>query len=1395
MTGSRYHSQQSEILINVSENHSSANSSPHAMPREQTQVEKSPTIRASESQSGQAIVPEAIERIANSQQESVPTQALSQPIHQDDADSDDEELYAVSPRAKAKLDAVVLARKSSQAGKVPIATRFMLTPTTDRHKKPVLPARNPIDALLSEGAVMASSAANARADDNEQVIEDSVAEPPSDYATLDTKLKAIDAKHASATKVTSKRQFHEANAQRRKPNCDDPEDDEVLLERVKSQAAPQRPDPSTSAKESSKTLPATQVNAKSGTKRAVAESTMKKRDSGEMVARKSAPSNSGNDDHITASGLKDATADGKATAVSSSAREKRQKKPVAAAARGRPQRQAKESALEKLKAKNGTTAGSSESETSVDSEDDPSDNFTQPKAFKDASKRSGNTNQLPTPVTLGSMAKQSESKSTQGKLKSVKPKPTATTTRSKAPTMNLIPPNAPTQKHKTRPAPTGHEEDHVSDESKSKPHRLASYHPSQDPPWADSNEQPAPANEPQPQRPGALKRPARSFSGEKKPQNDSTYELEDEAPRTKKRGRRVSKAFKASTVKASTAKVSTTKVSTTKAGPTRQKMQSESVKERLEPVINSSRHPSVSVQTQDKAPNRISQRQDVSSAERRERHGHSTGKDASRQHKEVPRASKHLDNQSSDKAQASAAAMRQQLGSSQANAIFIEQDDASTSSPPPSPPKITNAQTHTAAHTGPRQNVTRPQTPTAMPSSPPAYGRGSTHKLAKDKPTIIAFSKQGPRNQGFGSARKTPGSGFSSRTTFFDMVGEEDSSSVRGLATKRADAPAAPKARNPATIATSAGNVSRDGEDVFDDFIKNGKNTALANMLKQPQSEANRLDQPSEDDGFVAINDFDGTTLVGDDAPPDAAAKEPTASQIAMPPPKAAIRTAATQTTKPMLPKPSKSKSVVANAGTRVANDTPRPIQTKPAASIAKLPEIQEVVNVKQVAGKLRRSSNPQPVPSQRGSQKLPAGDLLPTKAKSSEVTTTGQPKRKRESNEQQVAKSPKKAKIVQLKSPQGVAQPNPTRSRKSSSVPEASTQHGDPVKRTDRRSRASRRSTQGSQSQGVDITGSPYPVHLDVPTQATALETFSQQSGLSPDQMSRSDAEVARKLDLTAVPRLQAIIKPGSVSSNGKPVPAAPNERSRAVTRVASGPLAQQLLDARHEQSASSDPFTSSRGREATESTAVADIGHKQAVRDHNVTMARRVSGAKRKHQEYKKVNDDDDADPDKTLVEPIADPDNEWQQITNSPAAKSTSSVSTPNAAFKALEDVGDWRNTLKPHQTHLFDALVIAAHKLVRHMVDHETASQDAVADYRRRGEIIVTELQRAHAREYQRYSQEMLEWKKRAADELAESGRKLKQSMRDAERARSERRKAGEKRDGFNDMLEEMVAELE
>jgi hypothetical protein len=164
-------------------------------------------------------------------------------------------------------------------------------------------------------------------------------------------------------------------------------------------------------------------------------------------------------------------------------------------------------------------------------------------------------------------------------------------------------------------------------------------------------------------------------------------------------------------------------------------------------------------------------------------------------------------------------------------------------------------------------------------------------------------------------------------------------------------------------------------------------------------------------------------------------------------------------------------------------------------------------------------------------------------------------------------------------------------------------------------------------------------------------------------------------------------------------------------------------------------------------------------------------------------------------TLVEPVDDLSKTNRHNANSPSGSETSSASSPDAAAIVLEDVGDWRNSLKPHQTHLFDSLVIAAHKLVRHMVDQETADRTMVADYRRRGEIIVTELQRAHAKEYQQYTHSVQGWKKQAADELAAHSRRLKQVMRDVEKARAERKKAQAARNEFDDVLGELVAGLD
>jgi hypothetical protein len=224
--------------------------------------------------------------------------------------------------------------------------------------------------------------------------------------------------------------------------------------------------------------------------------------------------------------------------------------------------------------------------------------------------------------------------------------------------------------------------------------------------------------------------------------------------------------------------------------------------------------------------------------------------------------------------------------------------------------------------------------------------------------------------------------------------------------------------------------------------------------------------------------------------------------------------------------------------------------------------------------------------------------------------------------------------------------------------------------------------------------------------------------------------------------------------------------------------------------QSSEENPFTSSRERESSDGQGPTANKFREALKKRGIDLNDRPPVVR-----SEELGDGGFEDVEETLVEPADDLERADEHIESPPGVSEASRANSPDAAATVLEDVGDWRSSLKPHQSHLFDSLVIAAHKLVRHMVDHETADRTMVADYRRRGEIIVDELQRAHAKEYQQYTQNVQGWKTQAADELAAHGRKLKQHMRDAEKARAERKKRLLARNGFDDVLEELVAGLD
>ncbi|GAB7335141.1 hypothetical protein MBLNU13_g06976t3 [Cladosporium sp. NU13] len=735
------------------------------------------------------------------------------------------------------------------------------------------------------------------------------------------------------------------------------------------------------------------------------------------------------------------------------------------------------------------------------------------------------------------------------------------------------------------------------------------------------------------------------------------------------------------------------------------------------------------------------------------------------------------------------ATTQEKPGSSQAHAIMIEQDSQSQSSSSPSPQKTVNTRPkRTVQYMSRPTHIGRPKTPAMIPSSPPGSGQGTVHTLGKDKPTIIAFSRQGPQNQGMSSAKKHRGSAASTKVLSDYRSAKAGNTGYYektiGLATQLFLPSSQPSNRPSTQINHTAepDNVARDDESAFEDFTKDGKNKVLVNMLRKSSTAAKEIGQEDQHNEFAVIDDFEGTTLIDDHDRPESSPKEPTASQVAMPPPNFVTRSKKDpKTTHPPVRLPTKA---VAKA--LPAKDTPRTVHTKKVTNVPSGRETDTVPD-EQMSKLLAGDATYRFAPEKEISEAMPTDNTSKSKPSVGQrMSQPGQQTRKRGLAEPREDSPRKKTRVPE----EGLLAVPEAKSANTHKVSEfRSVQTKDSANRLDRRNgRLRRRSTQASQ--GVDILGSPYPRALEVPKQTTALEVFSQQAGLSSDQPERSDAALTRPLDLEVIPRMVPATKAGRVSSNDKPIPAAPRERSKAVTRIASGTLAEQLLAVRSEHSSEENPFTSSRERESSAGQGQAANKFREALRQRGINLNDRPPAVRSEG-----LGDGNFEDVEETLVEPADDFGKKNEHIASSPGVSEAPSDRSPDAAANVLQDVGDWRNSLKPHQTHLFDSLVIAAHKLVHHMVDHERVDRTIVADYRRRGEIIVDELQRAHAKEYQQYTQNVQGWKIQAADELAAHGRKLKQRMRDAKTARAERKKALLARNGFDDVLEELVAKLD
>jgi hypothetical protein len=1251
------------------------------------------------------------------------------------------------------------------------------------------PTRNPIDALLDEGATAAApNALDTSVEEDDEGPGRTTSSPARGYAALDAKLKTIDAKASKAPSKLSRGRKRDPAHFDFKPDDSDGDDDEdgsqdldeqqpkKKATRVKSQASDQKranvslnpADESEVTAHTAKT--AVDEKLHGATKSATAHEAHKTGEKkASRISTKTAP--------VASKGTAKATP--RLASLS---------QPLVTEQSGRPIRKAKKTALGKLKAKR----GKENDDAMSDIDDESEDNASSFGAKVDSTHVSGRGRgrpkaHLPTPVTKSTTSKRDETSKPSGKLQSVKSKVPPTTANVKGASGNISRPGDTATKSRTRKDASLIGEGSVVnstetdiDAPKNTSYRKASI-PEDDDDGQDKKEGTLPAR-----RPGALKRPARSASRGSMPLRETRYDFPGSTPRVKRKNRSVSKASRASV----------------KPGATRQRMQSESVKHPGDSDIDNTRQMSISHRAASKEIELGSPPRKKSTAQRKSKEvppqpkpNHDNDSTLQSKRNGVAANAGKQKNATSAKSRTS----YQKPGSSQGNAIMIEQASLSSSSPSPSPYKETMTRPTATGQIRNRQEVRRLQTPAVMPSSPPAGGSETLNTLARDKPTIIAFSKRGPRNQGIASSSKDPESDVAPTAQPVRSTADVDISGLRGQE-KKLSRPLFPS-QDHAPVTMGPSNVSAVDEGIFADFTKNGKNQALTSLLQRaaaPQPIKRKYEpeqRRDEDDGFFAIDDFDDTTLVNDDELAEKPDVQRTASQIAMPPPNGAER---------IVKKAAAHNSLLGNpikAGSKpaIAKAAPEPQKLKKAVLPTTTKKAAEPKPAKQ-ATKVEPKTDAKSVSLQKSTKIIPLHDAIETRSTKEAFTEQKvQPKRKRELSELQPGSPQKKTKALQTNLPKASSSDGASaRQLRSSKVPQgAKVVVADPVERPDRRrNRPSRRTTQGSQ--GVDILGSPYPKELEVPIQTTALEIFSQQADLSSDQMVSSDAVfaggLAGRLNLAAVPRILPPTHRKPMSSNGKSLPAAPTESSRAATRIASGPLAEQLITDKHEQSVMEDPFTSPHKRAPTvKQTAQAqEPDFKQALRKHGIIIDQQ------KHTTNHDEEEEEEDDPEKTLVNPTnaLESDEDPKYLTGTSPA--TSSASTSNAstavsaAQQALEDIGDWRNTLKPHQTHLFDSLVIASHRLVRHLVDGETAHRDIVADYRRRGEIVVAELERSHARGFEKYAVGLQELKMRAADGLASMGKRLRADVKEGERARGEARI--DRDDGFGGLLEGLVAGL-
>lgn len=332
--------------------------------------------------------------------------------------------------------------------------------------------------------------------------------------------------------------------------------------------------------------------------------------------------------------------------------------------------------------------------------------------------------------------------------------------------------------------------------------------------------------------------------------------------------------------------------------------------------------------------------------------------------------------------------------------------------------------------------------------------------------------------------------------------------------------------------------------------------------------------------------------------------------------------------------------------------------------------------------------------------------------------------------------------------------------------------------------------------SQGnVDRHGSPMPRGLLVAGDASALETFRQRTKLSCDHKlaevdnvdsdehgnKRSvDAQIVNQHNLLPSHQLEVM------SSNAKTRPASPRDESQAITEMAIGRVDPETLIIRDAAAhPATDPFTSSGNVRKDCAKAGASFKFAEKFRKHGAADAEGANA-------YASGKFDDR---EKTLVASEGQEQRPLKRMMRFSSDASNASISS-GKTNNAVGDTGHRRDALPPYRMKLFDELVAVSHRLMRNLVDRETAARDVVDDYQRRGMSLVQQMEKAHAAQHKQYVQELQQKKKRLKKDLAECNEQLKDAAlgRGVQEANEEGNERTEGRGREEDELRKLMTDF-